>query len=111
MGTEHRFHLLDVVRVASSEVMVSAGEAGRCGIVLQIRRYPDDTYRYSLGYMADGGLGGLYGEEHLEPTGERHDLSDAVLVQDGREATSLRVSESGAVAGEESYVIVGEVSM
>jgi hypothetical protein len=104
-----RFGLLDVVSVGSTPAMLAAGESGRRGVVLQIRRYGDGSYRYSLGYMADGQLGGLYREEDLAPTGEHHEDTTVFPRYVRREASSLRVDPASLITDHEDYVIVGEV--
>ncbi len=59
--------------------------------------------------MSDGGMGGMYDEQHLEPTGQRLEQPRTAARHADRLASSVRVSETGTMTGTESYVIVGEV--
>jgi hypothetical protein len=104
------FGLLERVRVKDTPEMVAAGEGGRIGAVLQIRRYGYGTYTYSVGYMIDDGIGGLYPEEHLESLNEFLPTADHVLRTDEAAAQSLRVSGSGELTGVDEYVVVAEVT-
>jgi hypothetical protein len=71
--------VLDIVEVTWEEPFIAMGLAGQRGAVLSIRRYPGGCYRYTLGNVpgsagvGEDGVGGIYDEEHLVPTGMRAD--------------------------------------
>jgi hypothetical protein len=48
----------DHVEVIETRQTQAAGEANRCVVVLEVRRYPNGTYTYGLGFMSDGEMGG-----------------------------------------------------
>ena len=69
MTTNH-FHLLDIVTIVESPNLLGLGSAEVEGFICQVRRYPDDTFRYVLGSSTEE-AGGIYDENNLSPTGRR----------------------------------------
>ena len=70
---EARFKVLDVVEIGDAPEFVAQGLTGQRGVVTQVRAYVDGRIQYGLG-AGDGeadGVGGLFDEAHLNPTGER----------------------------------------
>ena len=104
-----RYKALDVVVVASTPRMVEVGEAGRRGVILEVRRYPDGTHRYGLGHMTDGEMGGLYGHDDLEWQGESATWIDGVVDTDPQVFQSSRVTPGGDLVGHEGYVVLERV--
>ncbi len=65
---EPRFRVLEVVEICDPQL---TGRVGRRGAVTQVRDYGDGRFRYGLGAVDDDlGVGGLYDEVSLRPTGQ-----------------------------------------
>jgi hypothetical protein len=105
---EH-FRVGEIVEVIDTRETRAASEAGRRGLVAQVRRYPDGSYLYSLGWFADGEMGGLYPEHWLAAIGQRNLPAGCAVSTKPRLARSTRVSVAGEVTGEEEYVILEEI--
>ena len=99
-------HVGHVVTVVTGTQTSEAGEAGRRGVICEVRRYPDGSFQYSVGYFEDGEMGGLYPSDWLVPTGETRGIADGTPIFEPRAGRSTRVSTSGDVLGENLYEVL-----
>src|SRR5207249_2115555 len=90
---EPRFALLDIVTISSGD----DSERGRQGVVTQVRRYPDGTHKYTLGWMSDDEMGGLYPEEWLEATGKRSTLEELASTRKFKSREVVRIGPNGPI--------------
>jgi len=100
---------LDWVVIADTPEMSSIGEARRRGVVTEVRRYPDGSYRYGVGFFEDGEMGGLYASEHLQPLKEAMTPVEAIVDSTPKSFVSTKVSEDGSVTGREGYMVLERV--
>jgi hypothetical protein len=70
---EPRFEILEIVQIGDQPRLAASGLTGQRGAITQIREHPGPRFRYSVRSLVDDddGIGGLYAEEDLLPTGER----------------------------------------
>ncbi len=103
---EPLFSVLDVVEIADTALFKELGLTGRRGSVATIRRFDDGRYQYSIG-SEDEGVGGLYWEDALQPTGEQADISMYRLTGPFQERDVVRISSEYPdpdIAGREAVI-------
>jgi hypothetical protein len=103
-----QFAILDILTVSGGDT----ADRGRQGVVMQVRRYPDDKHVYSLGWMSDGETGGLYPEEWLETTGRRSSLEHHQSPGAFKIREVVRISPNGPdpIRGKQGHVDAGPAS-
>jgi hypothetical protein len=96
LGSMAGYHKVgDHVEVIETPQTKDAGQVGRRGVVLEVRRYPDESYTYGLGFMVDGEVGGLYSSDWLKARGEHSALDGLRGLRRPTVKHSTRVSVTG----------------
>jgi hypothetical protein len=102
--TSPRFHLLDVVTVAS------AADREPFGAVTQVRRYDDGSYRYVVAPLDPEDVATVFDESDLTPTGHRAKVSEFTMIGGFHYGEVVRIRNATAlaeVAGKSGTVVGG----